>query len=188
MFACISLFFLCEIVNFILTKMLSCFMNEKMDIQTTFIILWLLVFGQIASYILKYYVFCKLVHQSNLKIHQKMIGSVVRSPTIFFDKNPKGIILNRFSNDIGLLDNVLISSLIEFVEIVFSFLFAILVLSYLEIYFVYLMTIIALLMFACINISKPVCLRILNIDLENKSLLFGIFSTTLRGLSTINVY
>ena len=187
-FICILLFLICEIIRFEINSMLSCFGTEEYEIQTIFLTLWILVIGQIATFVLKYYVFCKLVHKSNLKIHKKMIKSVVRSPMTFFDQNTTGVILNRFSNDLGLLDSVLISSLIEFFEIVFSFLCALFVLSYLENSFAVCFSAICLLIYGFIHISKPVLLRILNVDLENKSLLFAIFSTTVRGLSTINVY
>ena len=38
------------------------------------------------------------------KIHKKMISSVVFSPTSFFDRNPTGRILNRFTSDMGSMD------------------------------------------------------------------------------------
>lgn len=37
--------------------------------------------------------------------HKKMIKCVTFSPTVFFDKNPSGRILNRFSNDISACDS-----------------------------------------------------------------------------------
>lgn len=45
------------------------------------------------------------------KIHRKMIHSVCFSPQVFFDKNPSGRILNRFSNDIGMIDTQLMFGL-----------------------------------------------------------------------------
>ncbi|ELT90554.1 hypothetical protein CAPTEDRAFT_148727 [Capitella teleta] len=47
-------------------------------------------------------------------IHNDMFASVIRSPTKFFDVNPPGRILNRFSKDIGLLDDLLPYSVNEF--------------------------------------------------------------------------
>lgn len=41
-------------------------------------------------------------------LHAAMLGSVLRAPTIgFFDCTPVGRVLNRFSKDVDVLDNVL---------------------------------------------------------------------------------
>jgi len=37
-------------------------------------------------------------------IHQKLLNGVIHSPISFFDTNPTGRILNRFSEDVGKLD------------------------------------------------------------------------------------
>lgn len=41
------------------------------------------------------------------KLQAKMLGTVVRNPVQFFDTNPLGRILTRFSNDLGVLDTFL---------------------------------------------------------------------------------
>ena len=40
-------------------------------------------------------------------LHNRMLASVLRAPVRFFDTNPVGRVLNRFSNDTGSLDNLL---------------------------------------------------------------------------------
>lgn len=41
------------------------------------------------------------------KLHDKMVTAVVKAPIIFFDTNSAGRILNRFSKDIGCMDDTL---------------------------------------------------------------------------------
>jgi hypothetical protein len=36
-----------------------------------------------------------------------MLNSVLRSPASFFDSTPSGVLINKFSNDLGLLDKKL---------------------------------------------------------------------------------
>jgi len=36
-----------------------------------------------------------------------MINAIVRSPCDFFDSTPSGMLINKFSNDLGILDNSL---------------------------------------------------------------------------------
>ncbi|XP_026524765.1 multidrug resistance-associated protein 4 [Notechis scutatus] len=49
-------------------------------------------------------------------LHNKMFQSVLRTPVLFFDRNPIGRILNRFSKDIGHLDDLLPITFLDFVQ------------------------------------------------------------------------
>ena len=42
-----------------------------------------------------------------------MLESIIRCPSIFFDKNPSGILVNKFSTDLGVIDNNAIMGLWE---------------------------------------------------------------------------
>ena len=41
------------------------------------------------------------------RLHDKMVVAVLQAPVLFFDSNPVGRIMNRFSRDIGCLDELL---------------------------------------------------------------------------------
>merc|ERR1719209_332005 len=45
--------------------------------------------------------------KSSVKLHDKMFESIIRAPCRFFDTNPVGRILNRFSKDLGSMDELL---------------------------------------------------------------------------------
>ena len=45
--------------------------------------------------------------RSSEKLHDKMSTAVIRAPVLFFDTNPSGRITNRFSKDIGCMDDLL---------------------------------------------------------------------------------
>ena len=40
-------------------------------------------------------------------MHDAMLASILRAPILFFDSNPVGRVLNRFSKDIGFSDNMM---------------------------------------------------------------------------------
>ena len=44
---------------------------------------------------------------SSKNFHNSMLTAVLKAPVLFFDTNPGGRILNRFSRDIGIMDELL---------------------------------------------------------------------------------
>lgn len=67
--------------------------------------LWLLVFLYFVSLLLKYFMLNISILISSNKIHENMVESTIRSPSHFFDATPSGILMNKFSNDLGIIDN-----------------------------------------------------------------------------------
>lgn len=53
---------------------------------------------------------------SNTSAHEKMMESVVRSPSSYFDRTPSGHVLSKFSNDLGVADSSLILCFIDVLE------------------------------------------------------------------------
>ncbi|XP_048056290.1 multidrug resistance-associated protein 4 [Megalobrama amblycephala] len=50
-------------------------------------------------------------------LHSRMFNSILRTPVRFFDINPIGRILNRFSKDIGQLDSLLPWTFVDFIQV-----------------------------------------------------------------------
>jgi hypothetical protein len=42
-----------------------------------------------------------------------MIFGIVRSPGFFFDQTPSGVLINKFSKDLGILDNSLSQTFLD---------------------------------------------------------------------------
>ena len=62
-------------------------------------------------------------------IHDKMVLSVLQAPVLFFDSNPVGRIMNRFSKDVGCLDELLPKRFLTSIEVTLILLTGIIVLS-----------------------------------------------------------
>ncbi|KAM9049321.1 LOW QUALITY PROTEIN: ATP-binding cassette sub-family C member 4-like [Megaptera novaeangliae] len=60
-------------------------------------------------------IFCVLVNSSQIR-HNKMLESILRVPVLFFDTNPIGRILNRFSKDTGHMDDLLPLTFLDFIQ------------------------------------------------------------------------
>lgn len=57
--------------------------------------------------------FYKLAMKSSQKLHDSMFASIIYAPMRFFDTNPGGRILNRFSKDIGSIDELLPKAILD---------------------------------------------------------------------------
>lgn len=68
----------------------------------------LLVFLYFLSLVIKYFMLNSSILISSKSIHEDMIESTIRSPSHFFDATPSGILINKFSNDLGIIDNNLV--------------------------------------------------------------------------------
>ncbi|KAJ8979912.1 hypothetical protein NQ317_005348 [Molorchus minor] len=52
-------------------------------------------------------VFFNLAMRSSTNLHSKMFNALLKAPMRFFDTNPSGRVLNRFSKDMGAIDEIL---------------------------------------------------------------------------------
>ncbi|XP_069746450.1 ATP-binding cassette sub-family C member 4 isoform X3 [Narcine bancroftii] len=59
----------------------------------------------------------KVLVNSSQELHNEMFTSIIRAPVLFFDRNPIGRILNRFSKDIGHLDDLLPYTFMDFLQV-----------------------------------------------------------------------
>ncbi|XP_078348711.1 ATP-binding cassette sub-family C member 4-like [Oculina patagonica] len=57
--------------------------------------------------IIRAYVFLLVSLKCSERLHDNMVLAILQAPVLFFDLNPMGRILNRFSKDVGCLDEML---------------------------------------------------------------------------------
>ncbi|XP_061082797.1 multidrug resistance-associated protein 4 [Conger conger] len=72
----------------------------------------IIVFGFLRSLL-----FFNVLVRSGQALHDRMFQSILRTPIRFFDINPIGRILNRFSKDIGHLDSQLPWTFVDFIQV-----------------------------------------------------------------------
>uniref|UniRef100_A0A8C3ILG3 Multidrug resistance-associated protein 4 n=1 Tax=Chrysemys picta bellii TaxID=8478 RepID=A0A8C3ILG3_CHRPI len=82
--------------------------NKEIDLCLT---VTTVLFGIVRSLL----VFTVLVNAGQT-LHNKMFQSLLKAPVLFFDRNPIGRILNRFSKDIGHLDDLLPLTILDFIQ------------------------------------------------------------------------
>ena len=86
-----------------LTKQLP----EHQKDKTNLVIYACLVGGSLVFGMIRACVFLSVSLRCSERLHDKMVLAVLQAPVLFFDSNPVGRIMNRFSEDVGCLDEML---------------------------------------------------------------------------------
>lgn len=70
------------------------------------------------SHVVLYFLFFM---RASINLHNSIFEKILNASMTFFNANPTGRILNRFSNDMGIIDEYIPFILIECVEVNFKF-------------------------------------------------------------------
>ncbi|XP_023565420.1 multidrug resistance-associated protein 4 isoform X2 [Octodon degus] len=141
------------------------------------------LFG-IARCLLMFYV---LVNASQT-LHNKMFESILKAPVLFFDRNPIGRILNRFSKDIGHMDDLLPLTFLDFIQtlllVISVVAVAVAVIPWIAIPMIPLAIIFFILRRYFLETSRDVK----RLESTTRSPVFSHLSSSLQGLWTIRAY
>ena len=72
----------------------------------------------VAFAIIRAYLFFCISLKSSENLHDKMVTCALRAQVSFFDTNPAGRILNRFSKDIGCIDELLPKTFLQAIQLI----------------------------------------------------------------------
>ncbi|CAM9532363.1 unnamed protein product, partial [Hapterophycus canaliculatus] len=119
----VVLIFLCDLIKFqVLVMGVTVWLarwsrqtEEEQDKRRYLVVLILLaVAAVIVSLLRAILTFFSLVKASH-RLHDRMLKRIIRAPVLFFDSNPVGRILNRFTKDMHFMDDLLPMTLYDFV-------------------------------------------------------------------------
>jgi len=83
-----------------------------------------------------WYASVRILMRAGIKSHQQMIYKLIRSKKSFYDRNPVGRILNRFSSDLGIVDNTLLDLSIVIIRLVVRASLSLIIVSFISYYLV----------------------------------------------------
>lgn len=122
---------------------------------------------------------------SSKNLHNSMMSALLKAPVLFFDTNPVGRMINRFSRDIGIMDELLPDVFLQAVEIVLLCIGAVVLPSILNPWIILPATplMVLFMWFGRYNLRTSRDLR--RLEGVNRSPVLSHFSDTLEGLVTI---
>ena len=144
-----------------------------------------LVVGSFIFAILRAYGFLSISLRCSERLHDKMVVAILQAPVLFFDSNPVGRILNRFSKDVGCMDEILPKTFlvaIQYSSMAFTSCLLPIVANY------WLLAVIVPLTVVIMYIGRyylKTSRQLKRLESINRSPVFSHISETLNGLDTI---
>ncbi|OMJ89258.1 hypothetical protein SteCoe_8646 [Stentor coeruleus] len=154
--------------------------NSKYILGMGILVIILYIFTFFRTYVMNF----PLI-KSSQKLHNQALSGLAYTKSVFFDQNPTGRMLNRFSKDTSLMDETLVMTLGECVTtftLVFgNFIVIVIINPYILIALAVMVTYFIILTRYLARINKD--LKVL--DLTTKSPIISLLNTSIHGLSTI---
>lgn len=116
-----------------------------------------------------------------------MISAIILSPCHFFDTTPSGILVNRFSNDLGIIDSTLIIGFIDTIEGPIIVLIAFVNLCQINLFMIILVVIVTIVGILFFFYSRPAICKCKELELQAKSPIFSFCSESIAGLIQIRI-
>ncbi|XP_017777905.1 PREDICTED: probable multidrug resistance-associated protein lethal(2)03659 [Nicrophorus vespilloides] len=129
--------------------------------------------------------FYKVCMNSSKSLHNNMFGNILEATMRFFDTNPSGRILNRFSKDIGAVDEILPRCMLDSIQI-FMVMFGILIMVFIVSPIMILPTIVLAALFVGIRyVYMSTAQDLKRLEGITRAPVFSHVSASLSGLTTI---
>ncbi|XP_061403043.1 ATP-binding cassette sub-family C member 4-like [Musca vetustissima] len=149
------------------------------------IIYSVLIAAVVIMIILRCYLFLKTCMHASKVLHERMFSSILKATMRFFDTNPSGRILNRFSKDMGAMDESLPRFMSEFTHLALVMLGVLVVICIVNPVVLVAVCIVALADFIIIKLYLRASQDLKRLEGIRRSPVFSHVSACLSGLSTI---
>ena len=114
--------------------------------------------------------------------------SVVRSPYHLFDSTPSGVLINKFSNDLGVIDSNLIHPTIDALAGISKLIFCIVVTCALNPKLLFPTIGVYSFLFWFFYYSRPAIIAAKQLDLQSRAPIFHFFNESFNGITQIRIY
>ncbi|CAD8177671.1 unnamed protein product [Paramecium octaurelia] len=177
-----------EIINNYYYKEMASFDEDKQqDNDQIFYNAAILVLAAYFNNIIKYFLNIFGVLTSNNSIHNKMLQKLILSPILYFDTNPSGRLINRFSTDLSLADTQIQQTITDIFEQGSQFLVSLVTIAILQPYFTFAAMFTIISTIVIFRITRSVVSQLQICDLIQRSPLFDQFKITINGVTQIRI-
>ncbi|XP_044267576.1 ATP-binding cassette sub-family C member 4-like [Tribolium madens] len=132
--------------------------------------------------------FYKLAMLSSQKLHDTLFDCVINASMRFFDVNPSGRILNRFSKDIGAIDELLPKAILDAGQIILNMAGALILVAIVNPYFLIIVAITGIFFMLLRVVFLRSSKNIKRLEGMMRSPVFTHLNATLNGLTTIRAF
>lgn len=133
--------------------------------------------------------FCfRVMVNASKRLHQKMLHAVIKAPISFFDTTPTGRIQNRFTKDVGIMDDNLPLTFFQVLQLIFLVLGTVLVNAIFNPYSLILIVPISIVFIVLWRYALCTTRPIKRLDGTIRSPIFSHTTTTMEGLQTVRVH
>ena len=161
---------------------------EDLDRNWLIIIFAILVGALFVFSLVRTTIFFTICMRSSITLHNKLFESVIRAPIAFFDNNPIGVLLNRCSRDMGLIDDMVPPTAFDAIEI-FIQLFGVIIMIAIIDYWIVIPTLILIVLFYYLRKYYITSARsIKRLEGITRSPVFSHLANSLYGLSTVRAF
>ncbi|KAF5283711.1 hypothetical protein FQR65_LT13746 [Abscondita terminalis] len=125
---------------------------------------------------------------ASVRLHDKMFESIIHATMEFFNTNTSGRILNRFSKDVGCIDELLPMAMIDAVQIGLGVVGIIIVVGTVNYWLMIPTVVITLMFFALRKFYVTSSRSIKRLEGITRSPVFAYMNTSLQGITTIRAF
>ncbi|KMZ04219.1 probable multidrug resistance-associated protein lethal(2)03659 [Drosophila simulans] len=187
-FLCLATQILCSAADYFLSYWVDKNMDGQTDINTDPQDMYYFAALNIAVVvftIVRTMLFYKMAMRSSTQLHNAMYQGITRAAMYFFNTNPSGRILNRFSKDLGQLDEVLPSVMLDVVQIFLTLLGIIVVICITNPYYLILTLALAIIFYYIREFYLKTSRDVKRLEAVARSPIYSHLSATITGLPTI---
>lgn len=125
---------------------------------------------------------------SSVNLHNQIFSSLIQVPIEFFDRTPVGIIMNRVSRDMGIIDDLLPPTAFEAIEFLGNSFGVFILCSALNYIIVFPFIVMMVIIYFANQFYVDTARRLKRLEGVVRSPLFSQMASTLTGLPTIRSY
>ncbi|XP_063223955.1 ATP-binding cassette sub-family C member 4-like [Bacillus rossius redtenbacheri] len=144
-----------------------------------------LIAGTVVFTLFRTVFFFKVCMSASINLHDSMFGCMLRGAMRFFDTNPSGRVLNRFSKDMGTIDELIPAFIFEAVQIFLTMAGILAMVAYVNYLLIIPMACVAPLYYLLSRVYLATAQGIKRLEGATRSPVFSHVSASFNGLATI---